>query len=181
MPESPDYIQRLMKTSSNDIEIDKIIINLYDPFTWDVIKTPVRGYKCVHGQCFDLKTFISFMSTARNRTWKCPVCGKDTRKFMIDTQQLELIKRVKESNSVPSEVAFMKDGTVVLKVDHHSDEDELASSNRQEKTKKIRKGPKEEKNDRESDSKREELSERAEGGSREAERDDARENNHHME
>jgi hypothetical protein len=137
--ESPDYIQRLMRTTYNEIEIDKIIINLYDPFTWDVIKTPVRGYKCVHGQCFDLRTFISFMSTARNRTWKCPVCSKDTRKFMIDSQQQDLIKRVHETNSVPSEVAFMRDGTIVLKVDNHSDEDDLVSSSRPEKTKKIRK------------------------------------------
>lgn len=58
---------------------------------------------------------------------------------MIDTQQQELIKRVQETNSIPSEVAFMKDGTIVLKVDNHSDEDELVSSSRPEKTKKIRK------------------------------------------
>lgn len=83
-----------MKISENDIEIDKIMINLNDPFTWDLIKTPARGYKCHHGQCFDLKIFISFMMTTRNRTWKCPVCGKDARKFMIDTQQSELIKQV---------------------------------------------------------------------------------------
>lgn len=123
VPESPDYLQRLMRTTSNDIEIDKIVINLYDPFTWDVIHTPVRGSRCLHGQCFDLKTFISFMSTARNRTWKCPVCGKDARKFMVDSQQSELIKRVQETSSVPSEITFMKDGTIVLKVDNHEDED----------------------------------------------------------
>ena len=83
-----------MRTSENDIEIDKIIVSLFDPFTWDLIKTPVRGHKCHHGQCFDLKIFISFMMTTRNRTWKCPVCGKDARKFMIDSQQCELIKQV---------------------------------------------------------------------------------------
>ena len=106
-----------MRTTSNEIEIDKITISLFDPFTWDLIKTPVRGSKCQHGQCFDLKTFISFMSTARNRTWKCPICGKDARKFMVDSQQMELIKRVQESNSVPSEIAFMKDGKIVIKKD----------------------------------------------------------------
>ena len=83
-----------MKTSENDIEIDKIQINLYDPYTWDLIKTPVRGHKCNHVQCFDLKVFISFMMATRNRTWKCPLCGKDARKFMIDNQQLELINQV---------------------------------------------------------------------------------------
>lgn len=97
-------------------------MNLYDPFTWDVIKTPVRGHKCVHGQCFDLKTFISFMSTARNRTWKCPVCGKDARKFMIDSQQADLIKNV-SPNNIPTEITFMKDNTILIKVDNHSEED----------------------------------------------------------
>jgi len=98
------------------VEIDKIAISLLDPYTWDVIKTPVRGQKCQHGQCFDLKTFISFMSTARNRTWKCPVCLKDAKRFMIDVRQQELIKTGHEKNlPVPSEVAFMKDGTIVTK------------------------------------------------------------------
>jgi len=100
---------------------------LNDPFSWDIINTPVRGHKCLHGQCFDLKTFISFMSTARNRTWKCPVCNKDARKFMIDSQQLELIKRVQEGGAAPSEVAFMKDGTIMLKMDKESDDEDNKS------------------------------------------------------
>lgn len=36
---------------------------------------------------------------------------------MIDSQQMDLIKRVQESNSIPSEIAFMKDGKIVLKKD----------------------------------------------------------------
>jgi hypothetical protein len=123
-----------MKTDENEIEIDKIAVTLHDPFTWDLIKTPVRGQKCLHGQCYDLKTFICFMASARNRTWKCPVCTKDSRKFMIDKEQLELIKRVSENNSIPSEVSFLKDGTIMLKVDAESDDD---GEKKIEKTKKI--------------------------------------------
>ena len=63
---------------------------------------PVRGNKCQHGQCFDLRTFISFMMAARNRSWKCPVCNKDARKFMVDRQQLDIIKRVMDSNAIPT-------------------------------------------------------------------------------
>ena len=40
----------------------------------------------------------------------------------------------------------MKDGTILLKVDNHSDEDDLVSSNKPEKTKKIHKEPKAERN-----------------------------------
>lgn len=77
-----------MKTTENEVEIDKITIRLTDPCSWDLIKTPVRGSKCTHAQCFDLKTFISLMYSAKNRTWKCILCSKDSRKFMLDKQQL---------------------------------------------------------------------------------------------
>jgi len=103
-------MNKLMRTGEKDVEIDKISISLRDPFTWDLIKTPVRGNKCMHGQCFDLKTFISFMSTARNRTWKCPVCNKDARKFTIDSDQLALIKKVEETSIIPSEITFLRNG-----------------------------------------------------------------------
>jgi hypothetical protein len=76
-----------MKSTENEVEIDKITIRLIDPFSWDLIKTPVRGSKCIHAQCFDLKTFISLMYSAKNRTWRCPLCSKDSRKFIIDHYQ----------------------------------------------------------------------------------------------
>jgi hypothetical protein len=40
----------------------------------------------------------------------------------------------------------MRDGTIVLKVDNQSDEDELVSSSRPEKTKKIHKEHREDRN-----------------------------------
>ena len=63
------------------------------------------------------------MSTARNRTWKCPVCNKDARKFMIDSQQLDLIKRIDTHQAIPTEITFMKDGTIVIKVNSENDEE----------------------------------------------------------
>jgi ubiquitin C-terminal hydrolase len=59
-----------------------------DPYTWNIIDLPVRGTKCVHRQCFDLKTFLSFMNVQRVRQWKCPVCGKDCRNFEVDIEQI---------------------------------------------------------------------------------------------
>jgi hypothetical protein len=59
-----------------------------DPYTWNIIDIPARGTKCVHGQCFDLKTFLSFMNVQRVRQWKCPVCNKDCRSLEVDIQQL---------------------------------------------------------------------------------------------
>lgn len=59
---------------------------------------------------------------------------------------------------MPSEITFMKDGTIVLKVDNHEDEDEHVSSSRPEKTKKIHKEREERPSrERESESRKEEV------------------------
>jgi hypothetical protein len=131
-----------MKTTEKEVEINKISVSIYDPYTWDLIKMPVRGNKCHHGQCFDLRTFISFMMAARNRSWKCPVCNRDARKFMVDRQQLDIIKRVMDSNSIPTEITFMKEGNIVLKIEKDSDNDDEDSSAKNQKSKKIIKSPK---------------------------------------
>lgn len=70
-----------------------------DPFTWNLIDIPARGRKCIHGQCFDLKTFLSFMNVQKVRQWKCPVCNKECRNFHVDTQQAEVIREFKKRES----------------------------------------------------------------------------------
>jgi len=70
-----------------------------DPIFWNLIDIPVRGQKCVHGQCFDLKMFLSLMNTQRIRQWKCPVCSKECRSFSVDIQQIEGIKEYKNQET----------------------------------------------------------------------------------
>lgn len=36
---------------------------------------------------------------------------------MIDSQQLDLIKQIEEGRPIPSEITFMKNGKIVLKID----------------------------------------------------------------
>lgn len=64
-----------------------------------MIDIPARGRKCIHGQCFDLKTFLSFMNVQKVRQWKCPVCNRECRHFLIDTQQLQAIKEFVKQES----------------------------------------------------------------------------------
>jgi hypothetical protein len=65
-----------MKGEDEDIEIEKVVCNLNDPYSKRVMSTPVRGNKCLHGQCFDLKTYLQFMYATKNRSWRCPICSK---------------------------------------------------------------------------------------------------------
>jgi hypothetical protein len=72
-----DFIAGLMNADSDsEIEIEKVVCNLFDPFTHSLINTPVRGNKCLHGQCFDLRTFLALMYATKVRQWKCPICSK---------------------------------------------------------------------------------------------------------
>lgn len=58
---------------------------------------------------------------------------------MFDSRQAQVIKKITDSNdAVPSEVSFMRDGTIVLKIDSRN-EDEGPENAKQPKTKKIHK------------------------------------------
>lgn len=58
------------------------------------------------------------MSTAKNRTWKCPICGKDARKFIIDVQQQQILKKAAELNPIPKQACVFKDSTIAFKIDN---------------------------------------------------------------
>jgi hypothetical protein len=80
----------------DEIKVEKIKISLLDPFSWTLIEVPARGKKCKHGQSFDLRKFIGFISVQKNKAWKCPVCSKSCREFVIDEQQLEVLQSFHE-------------------------------------------------------------------------------------
>ena len=68
----------------------------------------------MHGQCFDLKTYLHFMYVTR--TWKCPVCGKGAKEFLLDKEILQLIKKSIRDHVLVKDVSFMKDGRIFLKI-----------------------------------------------------------------
>jgi len=103
-------------SDDNEISLEREIFSVFDPFSGKLINTPVRGLKCRHGQCFDLKTYLTFMAGLPNRNWKCPVCSREAKTFLVDSIQMDLISRFMESQIVPCLVIVLKDGSIVLKM-----------------------------------------------------------------
>ena len=95
-----------------DIEVESIPITIFDPFSREVMEIPVRGSKCRHLQCFDLLIFLKLTQVSESRSWKCPYCGYDSRKLIIDKYQLQLIEDVKKKDSLPKRIVFFRDGTI---------------------------------------------------------------------
>ncbi|KAH7012671.1 uncharacterized protein B0I36DRAFT_256611 [Microdochium trichocladiopsis] len=101
--------RRLSSTAaSNDDEIavvsHELAIDLADPFTSAIFKTPVRGMNCTHLECFDLETWLntrlgkkktctcgkggSSCQSCPNEPssvdkWKCPLCSGDARPYSL--------------------------------------------------------------------------------------------------
>ncbi|TNJ29339.1 Zinc finger domain protein [Giardia muris] len=50
-----------------------LTLNLEDPYTQELMTTPVRSFRCAHVRCFDLHAFIS--AACSRDLWRCPVCG----------------------------------------------------------------------------------------------------------
>lgn len=83
-----DRIVAIMKASDDDeiaITNPSISIDLQDPFSAMIWKTPVRGKDCRHRECFDLDTFFDTRPKIQQNgphsanDWKCPICQKDAR------------------------------------------------------------------------------------------------------
>lgn len=85
---------------------DKLCLNC--PITHCRMRTPARGRKCQHLQCFDLTAFLSTNKNIPvfNKRWACPVCDLDLRsakEMFIDTFVMNIIANA-EADVV--EIAF---------------------------------------------------------------------------
>ncbi|KAI1639988.1 hypothetical protein F4809DRAFT_638138 [Biscogniauxia mediterranea] len=103
-----DIIKRRLSRSSCDdddvaMAIDGVSIDLADPFTAVIFKTPVRGKACTHLECFDLENWLNtrlgkkkacLCGNGSNCTrcpnepsfvdkWKCPFCDGDARPYSL--------------------------------------------------------------------------------------------------
>lgn len=61
------------------------------------MEMPVRGVNCRHAQCFDLKSHVYFTWASKNKTWRCPVCCLEARRFKVDREQIDMIEKAKGS------------------------------------------------------------------------------------
>lgn len=76
----PDEDDDIAMTSST------LTIPLFDPYRGDrICETPVRGFACLHRECFDLETFLSQCKREEPGypcvpdCWRCPICKGDVR------------------------------------------------------------------------------------------------------
>jgi len=66
------------------------------PVSESRMKTPARGLKCLHIQCFDLSAYLlrNLGMDGFNQRWHCPVCKIDLkpRDLFIDTYMMQTLK-----------------------------------------------------------------------------------------
>ncbi|KHN96354.1 MIZ zinc finger protein [Metarhizium album ARSEF 1941] len=80
--ETEKQIWRRLIDRDDDVTVS---ISLRDPFSAEMVKTPVRGLHCTHSECLDLQTWLLTRHGRHSRStteiaptdgWKCPMCGK---------------------------------------------------------------------------------------------------------
>jgi len=86
---------------------------LFCPISLARIRTPARGKKCRHLQCFDLETYLisNQKMSVINKRWRCPVCDitvKPPGDLFIDTF---FVKILAETGEYDEEVAFDSTGS----------------------------------------------------------------------
>jgi len=80
------------------------------PITLARMKTPARGRRCQHLQCFDVEAYLTVNSRmAFNQRWLCPVCNATTRpaELFIDAYLLRVLAKTADCDE---EVAFNASG-----------------------------------------------------------------------
>lgn len=60
----PDPTINPLEQESNrgEVQIDRIALSCFDPYSRDLIETPVRGADCMHFDCFDLQTYLTLQN-----------------------------------------------------------------------------------------------------------------------
>jgi hypothetical protein len=96
------------------------------PISLARIRTPVRGKKCRHMQCFDLEAYLvsNQKMSAINKRWTCPICDapvKPPSDLFIDTWFVQILA---ETGRYDEEVAF--DSTGGYRVSAVADPDDLS-------------------------------------------------------
>lgn len=64
------------------------------------------------------------MYATKSRHWRCPICKKETRKFLLDPLFVSIIKRSLQDDTIPNDVTFTKEGKILLKIVKTNKEDD---------------------------------------------------------
>lgn len=114
----------------DDLEITNptIGIDVTDPFSAQLWKTPVRGSSCKHRECFDLDTFMASRRQLRTQLagpsgaddWRCPHCKRDARpqQLVVDGFLKGVRDELERTGQLDVKVILVKDdGTWEAKIE----------------------------------------------------------------
>jgi hypothetical protein len=132
---SLEKITRPLRRLEDDDEVSfvdpAVSIDMVDPFTAKMFQTPVRSRSCLHRECFDLETYLTSRPlkvpdgpTSADH-WRCPICDKDARPFMlyIDGFLLKVRKELKECGELDAKAIIVTaDGQWVPKFDKEKEQ-----------------------------------------------------------
>ncbi|MCJ1388728.1 hypothetical protein MMC18_001577 [Xylographa bjoerkii] len=100
-----ERIRMRLKPADSDVEVlnGDITIDVVDPYSSSLIKTPARGADCRHYECFDLDNYLetrlgaSKGSPCQPEQFRCPICNGDTRpqSLFIDQWFCEVLAEIR--------------------------------------------------------------------------------------
>ena len=101
--ETKQRISKQLKSKDDEIEIvsNDLVVKITDPFSAQLLRTPVRGRSCVHYECFDLDIFLETRKPNQSlpEQFRCPICGNDARpmNLQVDEWFVEVLTKIKEA------------------------------------------------------------------------------------
>ncbi|PHH73742.1 hypothetical protein CDD82_5300 [Ophiocordyceps australis] len=131
-----DVERRLTAGNSDDVVVqnNSLCVSITDPFSFDMIETPVRGVDCKHLECFDLENWLQTRPQKQSKTgnepctvdcWKCPICGLDARPVSLRVNDflIDVRRNIKDNKSVcVKKIEIVADGS--WKAIEEDDDDE---------------------------------------------------------
>jgi E3 SUMO-protein ligase PIAS1 len=110
-------VDQFKSNDTDELSMDSTKISLRCPLGLARIGAPGKGKDCVHIQCFDLTTFISFYQNSTSvAAWSCPVCNKPSSNLIFDGYFDKILADTKDVDAEKSELSVLvqSDGSYKL-------------------------------------------------------------------
>ena len=96
-------IKQQLSPKDPDVEVvtGHVAISVLDPFSSNLIGTPVRCLGCKHYECFDLDIFLQTRSGSPTQPdlFRCPICDGDARpqSLVMDDWFVDVLRKIKDT------------------------------------------------------------------------------------
>ena len=112
-----ERIKMRLNPTDSDVEVlnSDITIEVIDPYSSSLIRTPVRGADCRHYECFDLDNFLETRSGSlkgppcQPEQFKCPICNGDARpqSLLIDEWFCKMLEEIRRQDRLDARSIVM--------------------------------------------------------------------------